>query len=119
VTTPEPGAFADEWLRAWNRHDVDAVLGHFHDNVVFSSPVAARVMPQSGGLVRGKAALREYWSAALQMMPDLHFELIGVYQGESVLVINYRNQSGGLVNEVLEFDGALVRRGYGTYLLRG
>jgi hypothetical protein len=119
VTTPEPAAFADEWLTAWNRHDVDAVLGHFHDNVVFSSPVAARLMPQSGGLVRGKAALREYWSAALQMIPDLHFELVGVYQGESVLVINYRNQSGGLVNEVLEFDGGLVRRGYGTYLVCG
>lgn len=50
-------------------------------------------------------------------MPDLHFEIIGVYHGESASVINYRNQSGGLVNEVLEFDGGLVRRGHGTYLL--
>jgi hypothetical protein len=24
-----------------------------------------------------------------------------------------------LVNEVLEFDGGLVRRGHGTYLVRG
>ena len=37
-------------------------------------------------------------------------------QGESVVVINYRNQSGALVNEVLEFDGGLVCRGHGTYL---
>lgn len=119
VTTPDPAAFTGEWVAAWNRHDVDAVLGHFHDNVVFSSPVAARVMPQSGGVVAGKAALREYWTAALQTMPDLHFELVGVYRGESVLVINYRNQNGALVNEVLEFDGGLVRRGHGTYRVRG
>jgi hypothetical protein len=49
-------------------------------------------------------------------MPDLHFDIVGVYQGESVVVINYRNQSGALVNEVLEFDGGLVCRGHGTYL---
>lgn len=109
--------FAQVWCAAWNRHDVDAVLAHFHDDVVFTSPVAARVVPDSGGVVRGKAALREYWTAALKTMPDLHFEVVGVYHGESVVVINYRNQRGALVNEVLEFDGDLVRRGHGTYLV--
>ena len=118
VSTPEPGVFAEDWLTAWNRHDVEAVLAHFHDDVVFSSPVAARVVPDSKGVVRGKAALREYWNAALKTMPDLHFDIVGIYQGESVLVVNYRNQSGALVNEVLEFDGGLVRRVHGTYLLR-
>ena len=116
VSMPEPGAFAQAWAAAFNRLDVEAVLAHFHDDVVFSSPVAARVIPGSGGVVRGKAALREYWSAAAKIMPDLHFEVLGVYQGQSILVINYRNERGGLVNEVLEFDGGLVRRGHGTYL---
>jgi hypothetical protein len=119
VTTPSPTTFALAWLDAWNRHDVDAVLGHFHDDVVFTSPVAARLVPDSDGVVRGKAALREYWTAALKTMPDLHFDVVGVYQGESVVVINYRNQRGDLVNEVLEFDDGLVRRGHGTYLVRG
>jgi hypothetical protein len=116
VSTPAPERFAGEWVEAWNRHDVDAVLAHFHDDVVFSSPVAADVVSDSAGVVRGKAALREYWCAALAAVPDLHFEIVGVYRGVSTLVINYRNQKGGLVNEVLEFDGALVRRGHGTYL---
>ena len=57
VSTPEPGVFAKAWLTAWNRRDVDAVLAHFHDDVVFTSPVAAQVMPDSNGVVRGKAAL--------------------------------------------------------------
>jgi hypothetical protein len=116
VSTPEPQGFAAEWAAAFNRLDVEAVLAHFHDDVVFTSPIAAKVVPGSGGVVRGKSALREYWSAAAKVMPDLHFEVIGVYRGESVLVINYRNQRGALVNEVLEFDGGLVRRGHGTYL---
>jgi hypothetical protein len=116
MPTPQPQAFADAWVKAWNAHDVEAVLAHFHDDVVFSSPVAARVMPESRGVVRGKAALRDYWTTALAGLPDLHFEVLGVYRGESSLVINYRNQRGGLVNEVLLFDGELVREGHGTYL---
>ena len=116
VSTPEPDAFAEQWVAAWNRRDAEAVLAHFHDDVVFTSPIAAEIAPDTAGVVHGKAALREYWTAALALVPDLHFDVVGVYQGESVLVINYRNQRGALVNEVLEFDGARVRRGHGTYL---
>ena len=116
VSTPEPGAFAEEWAAAFNRRDIEAVLAHFQDNVVFTSPVAARVISGSGGVVRGKAALREYWSAAAELMPELHFDVLGVYQGQSVLVINYRNERGRLVSEVLEFEDGLVCRGHGTYL---
>jgi hypothetical protein len=118
VSTPKPDGFAHEWAAAWNRRDVDAVLAHFHDDVVFTSPVAAEIVPDSAGVVHGKAALREYWCAALAVVPDLHFDIVGVYGGTSVLVINYRNQKGGLVNEVLEFDDGLVRRGHGAYLSR-
>jgi ketosteroid isomerase-like protein len=109
------GRFATEWVDAWNHHDVEAVLGHFHEDVVFSSPVAARVVPASQGLVRGKAALRDYWNRALAMTPDLHFSLESVYAGTACLVLNYRNQLGGLTNEVLIFEGDLVREGHGTY----
>ena len=93
VSTPEPAGFADEWAAAWNRREIDAVLAHFHDDVVFTSPVAADLVTGSAGVVRGKAALREYWCTALAAVPDLHFDIVGVYGGASVLVINYRNQS--------------------------
>ncbi len=116
VSTPDPGLFGQAWVSAWNRHDVDGVLAHFHDDVVFTSPVAAELLPGTAGVVQGKAALREYWTTALAAVPGLHFEVLGVYRGQSVLVINYRNERGRLVNEVLEFDGELVRRGHGTYL---
>jgi len=115
MPTPDAAAFTLAWTRAWNDHDVEAVLDHFHDDVVFTSPVAARVIPESGGVVRGKTALRDYWLTALRVLPDLHFEVVDVYRGESLLVINYRNERGGLVNEVLMFDGDLVREGHGTY----
>jgi hypothetical protein len=116
MTVPEPTAFAQRWLAAWNAHDLDALLEHFADDVVFTSPVAAQLLPDSAGVVRGKAALRAAWTEGLRRIPDLRFEVVGVYVGMTTIVINYRNQKRGLVNEVLRFDGDLVIEGHGTYL---
>ena len=55
----EPDAFVVEWLDAWNAHDVERVLAHFHDDITFTSPVAATVLARSTGVLRGKAAVRE------------------------------------------------------------
>ena len=108
-------AFAQQWVRDWNAHDVDALLEHFTDDVVFTSPVAVRILG-GDGVIRGKGALREYWSEGIRLIPDLQFEILALYAGISTLVINYRNQAGGLVSEVLTFEGSLVREGHGTYL---
>ena len=108
--------FVDDWLRHWNAHDLDALLGHFADDVTFTSPVASRVLPGCDGVLRGKDALREYWTEGLRLIPGLHFEVVAAYVGVNTIVINYRNQNGGLVNEVLTFDGEVVVSGHGTYL---
>lgn len=108
--------FVDDWLHQWNAHDLDALLGHFADDVTFSSPVASQVLPGCDGVLRGKDALREYWTEGLRLIPDLCFEVVASYVGVNTIVINYRNQNGGLVNEVLTFDGGLVVSGHGTYL---
>lgn len=109
--------FATQWAEHWNSHDLEALLSHFSDDVVWTSPVAAQIVDGSGGVLRGKAALRAYYAEGLRRTPELHFEVVGVYQGVNMLVINYRNQRGALVNEVLSFDDAdLVGEGHGTYL---
>jgi ketosteroid isomerase-like protein len=107
--------FAEAWVADWNSHDLERLLGHFTDEVVFTSPIAAQVMPGTNGVIRGKAALREYWSRGFERIPDLHFEVVGVYAGVGTVVINYRNHVGNLVCEVLRFAGPLVDEGHGTY----
>lgn len=114
----DASAFSRQWVQAWNAHDVEAVLAHFHDDVLFTSPVAAQMYPETAGVIRGKADLRHYWSGALERLTDLHFVVEAVYRGIDTVVINYRNQNGGLVNEVLRFgDDGLVVEGHGTYLV--
>jgi ketosteroid isomerase-like protein len=115
VSTPEPASFAHGWIDAWNARDVEAVLAHYADDVLFTSPTAMQFLPESGGTVRGKDALRNYWTIALRGNPDLHFELMGVYVGIDTLVLHYRNQVGGLVNEVLTFRDGLVAVGHATH----
>jgi hypothetical protein len=115
VDDAEAQAFARQWVKDWNAHDIAAVLEHFTDDVVFTSPVAVRILG-GNGVIRGKEALRNYWSEGVRLIPDLHFDVLGLYVGISTLVINYRNQAGGMVSEVLTFEGSLVKEGHGTYL---
>ncbi len=66
-------AFAEEWIAAWNRRDVEAVLSHFREDAVFVSPVATKY----AGVPRldGKAALAAYWREALKRLTTLEFTL--------------------------------------------
>jgi hypothetical protein len=120
VDDADASGFAAQWAQDWNSHDLEALLSHFSDDVLWTSPVAAQIVEGSGGVLRGKAALRAYYAEGLRRTPELHFDVVAVYQGVSTMVINYRNQRGSLVNEVLSFDDAgLVREGHGTYLGSG
>ncbi|WP_339706130.1 nuclear transport factor 2 family protein [uncultured Sphingosinicella sp.] len=107
--------FAAKWCADWNARDVERVLAHFHDDAVFTSPLAAQRVPESGGTVRGKAALRAYWTGGVRAVPDLHFTIEGVFGGVDMVTILYRNQAGIRVTETLRFDGAKVREGHAAY----
>ncbi|WP_315098827.1 nuclear transport factor 2 family protein [uncultured Cellulomonas sp.] len=115
MTVPDPTDFSAAWVAAWNAHDLDAVLALFAADVVFASPLAARIVPGSGGVLRGKAALRAYWTEGLRLLPHLHLTVEQVFAGVDALVIVYRNERGGVVNEVLVFADGLVVEGHGTY----
>jgi ketosteroid isomerase-like protein len=71
ATRSDAEKFAVEWAAAWNRRDAEAVLAHFHDDIVFTSPTALAVI--GSPVVRGKDALRAYWSAALGRISSIRF----------------------------------------------
>jgi predicted ester cyclase len=107
----EPREFSREWIAAWNSHDLDAILSHYAEDIVLTSPVAARILNTKSGTVQGKSALREYFKLGLQAYPDLHFEFLDVMHGLSSLVICYINQKGTKTAEFMELreDGKVVR----------
>ena len=95
--------FAGEWIAAWNSHDLNAIMSHYEENVVLTSPVAAKLLSDPSGTVRGKAALREYFRRGLETYPDLRFELLDVMFGLSSVVLCYKNQKGTKTAEFMEF----------------
>ena len=111
----EAVAFAKQWADDWNRHDVEAVLSHFADDVIFTSPLAGQLFPESGGVIRGKDALRRYWNEGIRRNPALRFEVLGAYAGVDTVVIRFRTERGADRCEVLTFGAGLVRTGHGTY----
>lgn len=99
--------FAVRWAADWNRRDVEAVLAHFNDDVVFASPTALAVV--GAPVVRGKAALRDYWNAALARITALRFRVDRVlWDAESrelaIVYVAEINGQARRVSENLRFD---------------
>ena len=110
LTNSTARAFALEWVAAWNAHDIERVLSHYAEDVAFHSPYIAIFADEASGHLLGKAALRTYWTAALEKLPELRFELLDVLLGAGSLTVYYRGHRG-LVAETFFFseDGKVQR----------
>jgi ketosteroid isomerase-like protein len=93
--TPEQAEeFANQWLAAWNAHDLDQILSHYEDDFEMSSPVIRQIMGERSGILKGKERIAEYWRKALARAPDLHFEKLHVLRGANSVTIIYRGHRG-------------------------
>jgi ketosteroid isomerase-like protein len=115
VTTSLDPAVAErvarEWLAAWNAHDLEAVLGHYADDVEFTSPFAVEFAARPDGMLRGVDELRPYFALAFEAFPDLHFTGLRVALGVSSMTLCYRSVRGLEAAETmfLDPDGRIVR----------
>lgn len=74
-----------------------------------ASPMIVERMGVLSGRLRGKAAIRRYWSQGLASMPNLRFELSGVMVGVNSVAILYRSVTAArAVIELFEFDESLL-----------
>ncbi|MFA5193578.1 MAG: nuclear transport factor 2 family protein [Verrucomicrobiia bacterium] len=109
--------FARDWVEAWNAHDLERILSHYTDDFEMSSPFIAQFIGEASGLLAGKARVSAYWQAALQKVPNLHFDLQSVLVGSSSIVIYYRTSFGRRAAEVLYLDQAgLVHQAAAHYV---
>ena len=89
-------AIAHEWVEAFNRHDLEAILSHHAESVALTSLLATRVL--------GKPALRAYFAKALAASPSLKFELLDVFTGVNSVAVYFRHSIRGLQIEIMELD---------------
>lgn len=83
--------FAQDWVEAWNAHDLDRILSHYADDFEMTSPYIVAVMNNPSGVIQGKANVRDYWSKALARLPDLKFELLQVTFSLHSIAIYFEN----------------------------
>ncbi|MEI6329731.1 MAG: YybH family protein [Pseudanabaena sp.] len=102
LTKEQTHELAEHWVQAWNSHDLDEILSHYEEDVVLVSPIAAKILNDPSGTVKGKDALRDYFKKGLELAPDLKFELIDVLWGVSSIVFYYVNQRGIKTGEFVE-----------------
>jgi hypothetical protein len=118
MTEAEAQDFAQQWIAAWNSHDLNRILSHYADDVEVTSPLVETVLGPGRVTIRGKPAVREYWSAGLAKYPDLYFRLFRAYAGPRSVVLHYQSVQALVGAECMEFDGAgLIRRVLAHYAL--
>ena len=101
--------FAEDWVAAWNRRDVDAVLAHFAEEAQFTSPVARSVVGRA--VLRNKQELADYWRGALSRIATLEFRLDHAAWDErqrELVVVYEANLNGERKRacETMRFDAA-------------
>ena len=94
ITKESARRFADEWISAWNAHDLDRILSHYTDDFEMSSPFIAKIANEPSGILRGKTAVGDYWRRSLERVPDLRFELIEVLAGVDTICVYYKSIFG-------------------------
>lgn len=109
--------FAEEWIAAWNAHDLERIFSHYTDDFEMRSPLIVERMGVPSGVLKGKDAIRPYWAQGLAAQPPLHFELRDVLIGVDTVAIYYFSQNRHrMVTEILVFnDQGRAIRGAGLY----
>ena len=101
--------FATNWIKAWNRKDVDAVLEHYVEDAKFISPKAATYVGTP--IIEGKKALSEYWRLAAKKIEKIEFKLDRILWDSDCneLIIFYEATLNGISSracEAMKFDSS-------------
>lgn len=104
MTSQQVIRFVNEWISAFNAHDVEAILDHYAEDLTFHSPFITLLQFNPSGCITTKSELRQYFQLGLNTYPDLHFTLHTVYVGIDTLVIQYTSVNDRLASEVFHLN---------------
>lgn len=102
IDPAEAESIARKHVAVWNRHDLEEIVQLYTEDVTLVSPLAGAVT--GGTTVSGRAALRDYFAAALARYPELEFRLIDVLSCVDTVTLYFHGAGGRIVAEVLTLD---------------
>ncbi len=83
---------AVRWFDAFNAHDLDTLLSLYDEEAEHYSPKLKIHQPDTMGLIKGKAALRDWWQDAFNRLPLLHYQVIRLMSDEEQVFMEYIRQ---------------------------
>ncbi|GII54760.1 hypothetical protein Pth03_31490 [Planotetraspora thailandica] len=102
---------AKHWVDAWNRRDLEAILGHYADDVEFQASTVVARWNRPDGVLRGKDELRRQFTRGLELAPGLRFQLEDVLLTPDGYAVVYLRENGNRVVDAVELgaDGRAIR----------
>ncbi len=108
----KPFEIAKQWLQAFNDHNLEKLLSLYDDNAEHFSPKVKARQPESKGIIKGKAALRNWWQDAFNRLPDLAYHEKTITADDNRAFMEYTRVVSGedkmVVAEVLEIKNDLI-----------
>jgi ketosteroid isomerase-like protein len=107
-----PTEIAGNWFTAFNNQNVDDLLLLYDDNAEHFSPRLLKNHPETNGLIKGKAAMRDWWQGAFDKMPSLRYTPIEIREEGDTVYLKYKRTVDGeaevVVNEFLKISSGLI-----------
>ena len=112
MTPSDLTAIAERWLACFDARDLDGLLALYADDAVHSSPKIRALHPDTGGVLRGKPALRAWWADAYARLPGLRYVATALTAEGDRVVMEYTRRVPGEpdmpIAEVLEVAGGKI-----------
>jgi ketosteroid isomerase-like protein len=109
---PSPKDIAQKWFAAFNVQDIDALLSLYADDAQHFSPRLLKNHPETNGMIKGKAAMREWWQGAFDRMPTLRYFPVSIREENDLVYLEYKrtadNEEDMIVNESLRIESGRI-----------
>jgi ketosteroid isomerase-like protein len=96
----------NDWLDAWNSHDLDRIMQHYADDIEFTAQTVVTRWARANGKLKGKEELRMHFSKGLSLAPDIHFTLEEILFAPNGYAVLYHRENGNRVLDAVELDDA-------------
>ena len=100
---------AEDWIAAWNDHDLDRIISHYAENVTFEASTVVDRWDREDGRLIGRTEVQEQFRKGLELAPNLHFTLEAIFLAPSGYAVLYSRENGNrVVDRVVLNDEGLA-----------